>query len=125
MPTTQRQRQPVCPTAFPNHNSNTQTYGATILEGYGMQGFEGLVNIADGQYYELDESQHANQVLDDGKFDAWSRDSNAVSGGREDNAQSKLPQRSSVPIIWCLGSSEYREGVAISTARPTHPMQNL
>jgi hypothetical protein len=114
MPATPYQPQPACPTAFPHHSLSTQTYGAIALEGYGIQGLEGLANIADAQYYELEESQQASQMLEDSELDAWSRNSNAVLDAREEITQSKLLRRPSVPMVCRLGSSECRESVAMS-----------
>jgi hypothetical protein len=124
VPATPYQRQPVCPTAFPHHSLSTQNYGTIVLEGYGTQGFEGVANIADAQYHELKESQKASQVLEDYELDAWSRNSNAVPDVREEINQSKLLRHPSVPMICRLGSSECRESVAMSTAQPTHSLQN-
>jgi hypothetical protein len=111
--------------ATPHNILSTQTYGTIVLEGYGIQGFEGLANIADAQYYELGESQQTSQMLEESELDAWIPNSNAVPDDREEIAQSKLPHRPSVPMICRLGPSEYRESVAMSAARPMHSLQNL
>jgi hypothetical protein len=124
MPATPYQRQPVCLTAFPHHSLSTQTYETIVLEGFRTQGCEGVANIADAQYYEPEESQQASQVLEDCELDAWSRNSNAVPDVREEINQSKLLRRPSVPMICRLGSLECRESVVMSTAQPTHSLQN-
>jgi hypothetical protein len=125
MPATRCQRQPVCPRAFPPHSLSTHTYGTIALEGYGIQGFEYLANIANAQYYELEESQYASQMPEESELDAWSRNVNVAPDAREEIAQSKLPRRPSVPMICRLGSSAYRESVAMSAARPMQFLRNL
>lgn len=111
--------------ATPHHILSTQTYGAIALEGYGIQGFEGLANIADAHYHELGESQQTSQMLEESELDAWIRNSNAVPNDREEISQSELPHRPSVPMVCRLGPSVYRESVAMSSAQPTHSFQNL
>jgi len=124
MPVTSYQHQSVCSTAFPPHSLSTHTYGLT-LEEYGIQCFESLPNIANAQYYELEESQHVSQIPEESKLDAWSRNVNAVPDAREEIAQSKLPRYPSVPMICHLGSLACQESVAMSAARPMHSLQNL
>ena len=93
------QIQPACPASFLSPNLSTQTYGTTLLENYGMQNLEDLANIADAHYHELEESQLARERLTEGALDAWGQDPNVISAGREENAQSKLLQRLSIPIL--------------------------
>jgi hypothetical protein len=124
MPVTRYQRQPVCSTAFPPHSLSTHSYGIT-LEEYGIQCFESLANIANAQYCELGESQHASQMPEESKLDAWSRNVDAVPDARGEIARSKLPRYPSVQMICHLGSLAYRESVAMSAARPMHSLQDL
>jgi hypothetical protein len=116
VPVTRCQHQPVCPPAFPPHSLSTHPYGTITLEEYGIQCFESLANIANAQYYEPEESQHASQMREESELDAWSRNVNALPDAREEIAQSKLPRHLSVPMICHLGSSVYRESVAMSAA---------
>jgi hypothetical protein len=123
MPVTRCQRQPLCHIAFPPHSLSTHAPGAITLEEYGIQCFGSLPNIANAQYCELEESQHASQMPEENELDAWSRNSNAVPDAREDITQSKLPDHPSVSMVCHLGSLAYRESVAMSAAQPTHSLQ--
>lgn len=123
MPVTRCQRQPLFPTAFPPHSLSTHAPGTITLEEYGNQCFGSLANIANAQYYELEESQLASQMPEQSELDAWSQNANAVLDAREEITQSKLPHHPSVPMVCHLGSLAYRESVAMSAARPTHSLQ--
>jgi len=116
VPVTRYQHRPVCPPAFPPHNLSTHPCGTITLEECGIQCSESLANIANAQYYELEQSQHASQMREEGELDVWSRNFNAVPDAREETAQSKLPRHLSVPMICHLGSLACRENVAMSAA---------